>query len=117
MSHSHHACGIVLGWVLHSNRTLVSAGNQALELTTTHCQPTATLSPPHYPITTTHCQLIITDSLPHLTNSSPPARQVLLLVATPEGLLYEYSMSDLGNTNGPKVALEGEWALLGSLAA
>lgn len=52
------------------------------------------------------------------TKSKAPAQrrlahpaQVVLLVATSEGLLYEYGLTDLGNPNGPKCALEGEWVL------
>ncbi|GBF88547.1 autophagy 18 related protein [Raphidocelis subcapitata] len=37
-----------------------------------------------------------------------------LLVATAEGLLYEYALDDLANPQGPTCALGGEWALLGS---
>jgi hypothetical protein len=40
--------------------------------------------------------------------------QVLLLVATAEGILYEYAIEDLANPQGPRCALGGEWALLGS---
>jgi hypothetical protein len=42
------------------------------------------------------------------------ALQVLLLVATAEGILYEYAIEDLANPQGPRCALGGEWALLGS---
>lgn len=38
----------------------------------------------------------------------------MVLVATQEGLLYEYGLSDLLNPQGPKCCLEGEWSLLGS---
>ena len=40
--------------------------------------------------------------------------QVSLLVATSEGLLYEYAVEDLANPQGPRCSLGGEWALLGS---
>lgn len=39
---------------------------------------------------------------------------VSLLVATAEGLLYEYAIEDLANPQGPRCSLGGEWALLGS---
>ena len=39
--------------------------------------------------------------------------QVLIVVLTLEGLLYQYSIEDLGNAQGPKCSLQGEWALLG----
>lgn len=40
--------------------------------------------------------------------------QVTLVVATAEGLLYEYSIEELSAPAGPKCSLAGEWALLGS---
>ncbi|KAG2497035.1 hypothetical protein HYH03_005037 [Edaphochlamys debaryana] len=40
--------------------------------------------------------------------------RAVIMVATQEGLLYEYSLSDLLNPQGPKCSLEGEWAMLGS---
>ncbi len=42
------------------------------------------------------------------------AAGVTVVVATAEGLLYEYSLTDVANPHGPKCALEGEWSLLGS---
>jgi hypothetical protein len=42
------------------------------------------------------------------------ARQISLLVATSEGLLYEYAIEDLAGPQGPRASLGGEWALLGS---
>ncbi|KAG2433269.1 hypothetical protein HXX76_008337 [Chlamydomonas incerta] len=46
----------------------------------------------------------------------PPAAtyRAVVMVATLEGLLYEYSVSELLNPHGPKVNLEGEWSMLGS---
>lgn len=40
--------------------------------------------------------------------------QVSLVVATAEGLLYEYSIEELSSSTGPKCSLAGEWTLLGS---
>ncbi|GIL90354.1 hypothetical protein Vretimale_18184 [Volvox reticuliferus] len=37
-----------------------------------------------------------------------------IMVATQEGLLYEYSLTDLLNSQGPKCTLDGEWSMLGS---
>lgn len=42
------------------------------------------------------------------------AEQVSLVVATAEGLLYEYSIEELSSSTGPKCSLAGEWTLLGS---
>jgi hypothetical protein len=36
---------------------------------------------------------------------------VTLVVATAEGLLYEYGLADLGAAVGPKCALVGEWVV------
>lgn len=49
-------------------------------------------------------------------NGMPPAAtyRAVVMVATLEGLLYEYSVSELLNPHGPKVNLEGEWSMLGS---
>ncbi len=41
-------------------------------------------------------------------------QQVGLVVATAEGLLYEYGIRDLSSQHGPKWSLEGEWTLLGA---
>lgn len=40
--------------------------------------------------------------------------QVHLIVATSEGLLYEYAIEDLDSPHGPKCSLGGEWTLLGA---
>ncbi|GIL62563.1 hypothetical protein Vafri_16758 [Volvox africanus] len=37
-----------------------------------------------------------------------------IMVATQEGLLYEYSLTDVVNPQGPKCNLDGEWSMLGS---
>ncbi|GLI62273.1 hypothetical protein VaNZ11_004880 [Volvox africanus] len=37
-----------------------------------------------------------------------------IMVATQEGMLYEYSLTDLLNPQGPKCNLDGEWSMLGS---
>lgn len=42
------------------------------------------------------------------------AFQVSLVVATEEGILYEYAIEDLAGAAGPKCTLSGEWALMGS---
>jgi hypothetical protein len=39
---------------------------------------------------------------------------VTLVVATAEGLLYEYGIEELNSSTGPKTSLAGEWTLLGS---
>lgn len=56
---------------------------------------------------------------PAFTPRAPPLRratapQVSLVVATAEGLLYEYSVEELAAPGGPKTSLAGEWTLLGS---
>jgi autophagy-related protein 18 len=56
-------------------------------------------------------------SVPSSSSLAPGAQGgggVSLLVATAEGLLYEYLLEDLANPQGPACALGGEWALLGS---
>jgi hypothetical protein len=40
--------------------------------------------------------------------------QVALVVATAEGLLYEYAIEELSSASGPKCSLSGECTLLGS---
>jgi hypothetical protein len=47
----------------------------------------------------------------------PPAPQVVLLVASEEGIFYRYNIEELRNPAGPKCALVGEWTLLGSALA
>jgi hypothetical protein len=42
------------------------------------------------------------------------AKQVSLVVATAEGLLYEFVVEDLHSSTGPKCSLGGEWTLLGT---
>ncbi|KAI8477507.1 MAG: WD40-repeat-containing domain protein [Monoraphidium minutum] len=49
-----------------------------------------------------------------LSELQSPGDALSLLVATSEGILYEYALEGLAGPQGPRCALGGEWALLGS---
>lgn len=65
--------------------------------------------PPHPLLLLACTQLLTLDASPSFA-----LLQVSLVVATAEGLLYEYSIEELSSSTGPKCSLAGEWTLLGS---
>ncbi len=43
----------------------------------------------------------------------PPADSLSLVVATAEGLIYQYGIEGLRGAAAPRCSLEGEWSILG----